>query len=394
MLDPALLTTEIGYVALLFSLFVLPRVLQRLNIPSAVTSLALGAVSGIVLNQFTHDSTVSLLSTFGIVSLFLFAGLEIDAQELRREGWILVEHLAIQSLGLLVVAFGLVWGLDLEPRAATLVGLALLTPSAGFILHSLDRLDATERERFWIRSKAVATEILALAILFVALQSTSTAKLTYSALALAGLVAILPLAFRMFAAFVLPYAPKSEFAFLVMTAVACGIATRELGVYYLVGAFVVGMSAQQARLRLPSLSSERMLHAVEAFSTLFVPFYFFHAGLELRSEDFGLGSLVAGGSFLAAGLPFRIFMGWIHRKWRLGESFRASARVNVPLLPTLVFTLVMAQILRDRFDVPSWLFGGLILYAIGNTLLPSLFLHAPPAEFGTTDDLPEFGRTS
>jgi Kef-type K+ transport system membrane component KefB len=231
MLDPALLTTEIGYVALLFSLFVLPRVLQRLNIPSAVTSLALGAVSGIVLNQFTHDSTVSLLSTFGIVSLFLFAGLEIDAQELRREGWILVEHLAIQSLGLLVVAFGLVWGLDLEPRAATLVGLALLTPSAGFILHSLDRLDATERERFWIRSKAVATEILALAILFVALQSTSTAKLTYSALALAGLVAILPLAFRMFAAFVLPYAPKSEFAFLVMTAVACGIASRERGVY-------------------------------------------------------------------------------------------------------------------------------------------------------------------
>lgn len=381
------ITPEIGYVALLFSLFVLTRVLQRWRIPSAVTSLALGVISGMGLGQFTEDSTVSLLSTFGIVSLFLFAGLDIDFRELRRETSILAEHLVLQVLGLVAVAFAAVAWLGLDVRTATLVGLAILTPSTGFILNSLDRLGVSDREKFWVRSKAVATELLALGILFVVLQSTSPAKLILSGLTLAALIGILPLAFRAFAAFVVPYAPKSEFAFLVMTAVACGFATMHLGVYYLVGAFVVGMTAQQARRRLPSLSSERMLHAVEAFSTLFVPFYFFHVGLELRREDFGLEAVIAGFVSLAIGIPLRMAMVWSHRLWRLGEPFKLSSRVNVPLLPTLVFTLVIAQILRDHMGAPPWLFGGMIIYALGTTLFPTVALHAPPPEFGEAEPL-------
>lgn len=35
--------------------------------------------------------------------------------------------------------------------------------------------------------------------------------------------------------------------------VACALVTRNLGVYYLVGAFVVGMVAQQYRQHVPSL---------------------------------------------------------------------------------------------------------------------------------------------
>jgi hypothetical protein len=56
-------------------------------------------------------------------------------------------------------------------------------------------------------------------------------------------------------------------------------------------------------------------------------------------------------------------------------------KVAVPMLPTLVFTLVIAGILRDEYDIPSWLFGGLIVYAFITTVLPAAVTRAPPPDF-------------
>ena len=49
----------------------------------------------------------------------------------------------------------------------------------------------------------------------------------------------------------------------------------------------------------------------------------------------------------------------------------------VALAPTLVFTLVLAAILRDRFGIPDVLFGALLLYTALATMLPSLVLREP-----------------
>jgi len=65
---------ELGYVVLLFALFVGPRFLLRFGLPTAVSSLGLGALAGLGLHQFVHDPTIGLLATLGIVALFLFAG--------------------------------------------------------------------------------------------------------------------------------------------------------------------------------------------------------------------------------------------------------------------------------------------------------------------------------
>jgi len=372
---------ELSYILLLFGLFVLPRFLQRYRVPSAITSLGLGAALGMGFGLFVHDPTVELLSTFGIVSLFLFAGLDAEVDELRREGKVLVEHLLIRLALLGGVAWVVSRVLGLSSRPAVLVALALLTPSAGFILESLDRLGVSDRERFWIRSKAVASELVALGVLFVTLQSTSATTLGVSALALVTMIVLLPLLFEAFARRIVPHAPKSEFAFLVMLAVVCAYATREMGVYYLVGAFVVGMAAQEFRERLPALASEKMLDAVEAFASLFVPFYFLHAGLPLRREDFGLDTLLTGAAFLLTAVPVRVAVTAVHRRLRLGETLAGGVRVGVSILPTLVFTLVLAEILRERFAVPRAVFGGLIVYAVVNTVIPGLLLKLPPPEF-------------
>ena len=186
----------------------------------------------------------------------------------------------------------------------------------------------------------------------------------------------IPPALRVFARHIEPFAPRTEFAFLLMLAVVCAYVTRELGVYYLVGAFVVGMAAQRLRKRLPTLASERMLSSVEAFSSLFVPFYFFDAGLTLRPADFGLGALGMGILFGVVGISLRLVPIWLHRRIVFREGFRSSLLVGVPMLPTLVFTLVIARILRERFEIGPALFGGLIVYTILTSLVPGLVFHA------------------
>ncbi len=371
------LTSEITYVALLFGLFVVPRLIERFGIPAAITAFGLGAAVGMGLGIFQTDPTVSLLSTLGIVSLFLFAGLEINFAELRGHTAILSQHLLIKIALVTGVTWLIMHFLALEIRPAILVSLALLTPSTGFILDSLDGLARSEQERFWIRSKAIATEIVALAALFFTLRSTSLEDLGLSTLALVAMILVLPWLFLGFARVVLPKAPKSDFAFLVIVAVACALITKKLGVYYLVGAFVVGVVAQFYRQHMPSLESHKMLHAVEAMASLFIPFYFFHAGLELQRENFTLQALGVGLAFIVIVLPFRLFTVSLHRRIALKETFRQTYRVSIPMLPTLVFTLVLAGILRDEYQVPDWLFGGLIVYTIVNTILPSMFKSAP-----------------
>jgi Kef-type K+ transport system membrane component KefB len=76
-------------------------------------------------------------------------------------------------------------------------------------------------------------------------------------------------------------------------------------------------------------------------------------------------------------LPLRNGVVWLQRRVMFGESFRSSLRVSLALAPTLIFTLVLAAIMRERFQIPAVLFGALLLYAALTTLLPSLVFRTP-----------------
>ena len=371
---------DLSYVVLLFVLFVFPRFLQRYRLPGAVTSLALG-VAATALGLFQHDETIALLATFGIVALFLFAGLDVDVEELRPDARVLLQHLAIWAITLALLTVGAVQFLSLPPREGSLVALALITPSTGFILDSLELFGLSDDEKRWTKSKAIASELLALLVMFLALQSTSARQLGLSVVALVALIVVLPPLFRWFAARIAPYAPRSEFAFLLMVAVVCASATRRLGVYYLVGAFVVGLAARQFRERLPAMSSERMLGAVEAFASFFVPFYFFKAGQGVSHDELDLEALLTGCAMLLVCVTLRLGEVALHRWLALRERPRESLRIGVALLPTLVFTLVIADILRDRPGVSPGLIGGLVLYTTLITLLPGLVLRVPAIDY-------------
>src|SRR4051794_29857117 len=131
------MSDELQYLLVVVGLFIVPRVLQRARVPSAITCVAIGVVLGMGFGFFHQDPAVPLLSTLGIVALFLFAGMEVDASELEKGLGVTLGHLALQlgrvaaGTWLAVVAFGLEW------RPALLLSLAVFTPSTGFILDSL-----------------------------------------------------------------------------------------------------------------------------------------------------------------------------------------------------------------------------------------------------------------
>jgi len=384
------ISEELQYLLVVVGLFLVPRVLQRFRIPSAITCVAIGGVLGMVFHLLHGDSTVPMLATLGIVSLFLFAGLEVDFGELRQGARVVAGHVALQLVllvaGMLAAQrmFGLPW------RPALLMALAVFTPSAGFILDSLSSFGLSEQQRFWVKSKTIASELVALGALFITVQSGTFQGMVISTTALAVMVAVLPLAFHGFVRRVLPYAPKSEFAFLLILALICSYITRKLGVYYLVGAFVVGVTAVRLRKKLPELASERLLIAVELFASFFIPFYFFKSGLHMEAHYFVPDAIILGVLLVAVAVPLKIAAGVTYRRVVLGEPPAEGIRVAFAMVPTLVFTMVLADILHESYHLPDYIYGALFVFALLNTTLPGLFLRNPPPEY----DTPEIPRDS
>ena len=85
--------------------------------------------------------------------------------------YLLTRVLAVAALAWLAWRY-----VDLGWQDATLVALALLTSSTGFIIDSLDRYGLEPEERFWVTNNAISGELLALAVMFVVLKATDSAR--------------------------------------------------------------------------------------------------------------------------------------------------------------------------------------------------------------------------
>ena len=366
--------TTFMYLAVVFGLLVIPRALQRFRLPAPLTCFAFGVLVAAFFQPLENDNVITAMSTLGIAALFLFAGLEVDMSEMRHQLPRLSGHLALRALVLVACARLAFVYLHLHWQAAGLLALALFTPSTGFILDMLPNSGLDEGEQSEVSLNAIAGEILALVLLFVVSQADSVRTLSISGGALVLLIAVTPLVFLALGRYVVPYAPGSEFSLLVMVGLICAVITKSLGVYYLVGAFVAGLVARSLSARMTSLASKENLHAVRLFASFFIPFYFFHSGLEVPSGALVRRSLLYGCIMAAAVLPVRTVSVWLQSRFLQRRAFRGSFRVSIALTPTLIFTLVIAGILREKFALDDALFGGLLVYAVISTLLPSLVL--------------------
>ena len=372
------MSRELAYLLLICGLMVVPGILQRIRLPPPLASFLLGM--GLILavpEIHRHDNAVHLLAALGISTLFLYAGLEVDLQTLRRAVGPLSAYLLTRVASIAAVTW-LAWRYaGLGWQDATLLALGLLTSSTGFIIDSLDRFGLDPEERFWVTNNAIAGELLALAIMFVVLKAGDPGVLATATLALVATLVALPLAMLALARWIIPYAAGSAFSFLVMLGFAAAFVTDRLGVEYLLGAFLAGLVARLLENRVPTLASPDNLHAVKLFSSFFLPFYFFSRGANVPADALSMQAVddrrgADAGTGAAAGLAI-----WAKRRLLGIGNTRSSLRVAAALTPTLIFTLVLATILRERGAISDAQFGGLLLYAGLNTMLPSFVLRVP-----------------
>jgi Kef-type K+ transport system membrane component KefB len=369
-------STTFIYLAVVFGLLVIPRALQRFRLPAPLTCFAFGIIVAGFFKPLVNDSVISYLATLGIAALFLFAGLEVDLSELRRELPSLTGHFALRGLVLVGCARLVAVFLHLGWQVDWLIALALLTPSTGFILDMLPNsgLDPTEQSE--VALHAIAGEVTAVFLFLVISQADSLKTLLISGGSIALLIAFMPLVFLALGRFVVPYAPGSEFSLLLMVGLMCAVITETLGVYYLVGAFVAGLVARSLTKRMTTLASPQNLEAIRLFASFFIPFYFFHNGLGVPSAALVANSLGYGFALAALVIPVRLGVVWLQSRFMKHRGHRGSLRVSLALTPTLIFTLVIAEILRENFSVSPALYGGLLVYASIATILPSLVLPA------------------
>lgn len=369
-------STTFIYLAVVFGLLVIPRALQRFRLPAPLTCFAFGIIVAGFFKPLVEDSVISYLATLGIASLFLFAGLEVDLAELRRQIPSLAAHFAVRGLVLVLCAWLAAVYLHLGWQIDCLIALALLTPSTGFILDMLPHSGLNHAEQSEVALHAVAGEVTAILLFLVISQAGSMKTLLISGGSILLLIAFMPLLFLALGRFVVPYAPGSEFSLLLMVGLICAVITETLGVYYLVGAFVAGLVARSLHKRMTTLASAENLEAIRLFASFFVPFYFFHNGLGVPSAALVSRSLLYGFALAGGVIPVRLAVVWLQSRFMQHRGHRGSFRVSIALTPTLIFTLVIAELLRENFSVKPALYGGLLVYAAIASILPSLVLPA------------------
>lgn len=371
-MDSINVTSDIEYLAIFITVLVFPKLLLRARIPSGITALLIGVLFAKFDPELRGEQIFRFLSQIGITSLFLFAGLEVDLKELKEDKVYLTKYLSKFSLILAGISIALFYYFGWSWQVCLIFSLGIFTPSAGFIMNSLHSFDVNEDQEYWIKSKAISKEVLSIFLLFFALQWGDPKKLVLSSAFFILLFIFLPLIFRLFFKFISPHAPNSEIPFLVALSLISGVISKEIGAYYLVGAFIVGIIGSRFRGKIFSEGEDALFRSLSSFFNVFLPFYFFYAGTKIKVGDIPLESLWYACLLFIAFVPVRLVIIKTSLRFFLDEILENTYKVSFSLMPTLIFGLVISGILLERGLVPSKYAYALIIYTLLTSLFPSL----------------------
>lgn len=366
------ITNDLEYLAVFSLVLILPKILMRFKIPSGITALLIGVGFGYFDPSLSTDQLFRFLAQIGITSLFVFSGLEVNFKELNEDRVYLSKYLLKSFALLAIIAFGLREYFNLPFQTSLILSLGIFTPSAGFIINSLHSFKIGEDLEYWVKSKAISKELVSIILLFLAVQSSNPSSLMMTSLFFIGLIVVLPFLFKLFFRFISPYAPNSEVTFLVVISLIAGVISKELGAYYLIGAFLVGLIGAQFKKEILKDDQEAIFTSLSSFFNVFLPFYFFYAGLKLKPSEFTLEALYLGLGFLVVFIPLRFFSINTSIRFMLKQIISKPYAISLSLMPTLIFGLVIAEILQSLGTVSNDIVYALIAYTLISSMLPAL----------------------
>jgi len=352
------------------------------KIPDALTELMIGIILGIALPSFFFiDDMITILGTIGVVTLFVFSGMEVDTTFIVTNKKFFTEHIILHILIFVAVGISIFFYLETSPQIALLVSLALTTPSASFILSSIRTLEKERKQ--WIESKALAGEITALILMVILLSLTDITRLLLSLVTLVLLITLLPIILeflfkKLFSKFI-----GCEFSFIFVVTMISAFITEFVGIHFLVGAFIAGFVAK--RFINDIVKDESYEHCSEVFGQqiiigfgyfvlIFAPFYFFSVGLKMKSSMFSFDTLYLAVVICIIIVIVRIGIMSAHRIVRMKEKISTALSINALCIPTLVFTFVITDILLKQFLIGDRIYNVLMLYGVFTSIVGTAVL--------------------
>lgn len=379
-MEDLIIGTQYRYVILLISALLIPKILMTFRIPSGISAFGLGCLCVNFLGWFDNSQVILVLSRLGITSLFLFAGMEIDLVEMKSQRKPLVFSIVQSLLLIIITAVAANFFLGFSFQSSLLVAVALYTPSAGFILSSLKSFELTSEEVFWIKIKAIAKEIAAVVVMCIALKMNNFSELIYTLIAIIGMASILPFIFKIYLNYIAPSAPRSEESFLIIIAFLYGVIAKELGTYYLIGGFIVGLVAGQFNHFINGPQAQRIEESLQSFYGIFIPFYFFSAGLMVDSQYFKGDGLIIGLILIVFFIPLRMGSVYLNLKYSLESFWQERKQISIALIPNLIFGLVIVGILKQKSEIPIEYLSGILIYTLVTSIIPAILFKQIPAE--------------
>jgi Kef-type K+ transport system membrane component KefB len=376
------------FLIILCLLFFLPKVLYRLKkIPPAITEVMLGIALGIIFPAFFFmDDVIRVLGTVGIITIFVSAGMDTDLVHISKKKRIFAESLLIQILMIVAVSLLLIYVANLSLQISVIISLALLTPSAGFIFALLTHSDERRETRKIIQSTVVSLEILSLLLLLVFLNLDNVILIVTGIAVITAIIFLLPLILRWLYENMFKKIIGAEFAFIFVVALLSAFITEWIGVHFIIGAFVAGIVSKQF---LEKIKFDRMINRSKQrtitegfgfFAQVFAPFYFFSIGLMFTLDILSYKSVAYAVAAFIVIMALRFLASLAHHKIRK-QRIKIPSNISLIILPTLIFTFVIADLLNTNFQIEKEIFGAILIYGLLASIIPLLFLRKNPQRF-------------
>lgn len=368
----------IEFLLILGLLLLIPPLTKRLlGLPLPFTQIVMGILLGpLVLNLLSADSFIALFSSLGIVTIFLLAGIDLEIDPLLRKKHALLQNLGLQMLVLLSISALIYTALDLSTQQSLLFALALVSPSASYIFSCLrtSRIHTTQKE--WIISMTLTGEIAAIIIMILISKAHNPFGVLQTFILIGALVAILPKILSFIYRRIFQSMPGSQVGIVFLLAMTSALITEHLGAHFIVGAFVAGVTARKflGSVGLSHHGQNQIIDGIHGFIDIFAPFYFFFVGLTFTAAGFQLKPLLFGLLLSISVLGTRMLLVIAHRikSKEITETLQESVTIATFTAPTMVFTFVVAEMLRDQFMISETLYGSLIVFGVLGSFTPMI----------------------
>lgn len=325
---------------------------------------------------FLTDDMITVLSTIGIITLFVYAGTEVDSNFLLKHKYFFIQNSIMSFAIFILVSIIMHFVFSLSIIVSLISALALTIPSASYIISSLN--GSFDKTKSWIQGKAVVGEIFGLFLLIILLKIFSFWLLIFTLTTIIALILILPIILRKLFEKVFSKLAGSEFSIIFVLAVISAYVTHLLGIHFLVGAFVAGIVSRRFISNIAkdnkyrAVTEDKGKQIIEGFgffASVFVPFYFFSVGLQIKLNMFSWYTVLIALALCLIISLIRTMAVTILRTAKIGEKFSDAVRISNILMPTLVFTFVISEILYQEYDITYQVYAILMIYGVMTGIL-------------------------